>query len=90
MAFLHTGSLLAAAISCGGLPATATCFLCGRTLRQQVFLLPQIAKPKTELEYFQLFLTANLLNENESAMIPDAAEKIQKAKPLPTFSVQHK
>jgi hypothetical protein len=55
------------------------------TLRQQDFLLPQIARPKTELEYFQLFFTDNLLNENVSAMIPDAAEKILKAKHLPTF-----
>jgi hypothetical protein len=34
------------------------------TIRQQGFLLPQIARPKTELEYFQLFFTDNLLNEN--------------------------
>lgn len=57
------------------------------TLRQQGFLLPQTARPKTEVEYFQLFLTDNLSNENVSAIIPHADDKIQKAKPLPTFSV---
>jgi len=49
-------------------------------------LLPQTARPKTELEYFQLFFTDNL-NENVSTTIPDADDKIQKAKPLPTFSM---
>jgi hypothetical protein len=42
-------------------------------------LLPQIARPKSEHEYFQLFFTDNLLNEDVSAEIPDPAEKIQKA-----------
>lgn len=57
------------------------------TLRQQCFLLPQIARPKTELEYFQLFFTRKIFNENVSAMITNAAEKIRKAKPLRTFSM---
>jgi len=57
------------------------------TLRQQGFLLKQTARPKTELEYFQLFFLLITPWMRMSAMIPDAAEKIQKAKPLPTFSM---
>jgi len=52
------------------------------SVTQQGFALLQSAWPKTELEYFQLFFSDNLLREIVTMTNMYAAEKIQKMTPL--------
>lgn len=54
-------------------------------VKQWGFSLSQSAISKSELKYFQLFFIDDLLNKIMSAMNQYAAEKIQKATPLPKF-----
>jgi hypothetical protein len=58
---------------------------------QQGFTLPQSARPKTELEYFHLFFSDDLIGEIVTAtnMYVYAAEKIHKVTPLTKYSMWH-
>ena len=57
------------------------------SVTQQGFTLPQSARPKTELEYFQLFFSDNLIGEVVTATNMYAAKKIQKMTPLTKYSM---
>jgi hypothetical protein len=59
------------------------------SLTQQGFILPHSARPKTELEYFQIFFSDDLIGEIVTATNMYAAEKIQKVTPLTKYSVWH-
>jgi hypothetical protein len=47
-------------------------------VKQPGFTLPQSARPKTELEYFQLFFSDDLIGEIVTTINMYAAENIQK------------
>jgi hypothetical protein len=59
------------------------------SVTQQGFTLPQSARPKTDLEYFQLLFTDDLIGEIVTATNMYAAEKIQKLSPLTKYSMWH-
>ena len=59
------------------------------SVTQQGFTLPQSARPKTELEYFQLFFSDDLIGEIVTATNMYPAEKIQKVTPLTKHSMWH-
>jgi len=57
------------------------------SVTQQGFTLPQNARPKTELEYFQLFFSDDLIGKIVTATNMYAAENIQKVTPLTEYSM---
>jgi len=59
------------------------------SVTQQVFTLPQSARPKTELENFQLFFSDDLIGEIVIATNMYAVENIQKVTPLTKYSMWH-
>jgi len=56
------------------------------SVTQQGFTIPQSARPKTELEYFQLFFSDDLIREIVTVTNMYAVEKIQKVTPLTKYS----
>jgi hypothetical protein len=59
------------------------------SVTQQGFTLPQSAWPKTELEYFQLFFSDDLIGKIVTATNMYAEEKIQTVTPLTKYSMWH-
>ena len=59
------------------------------SVTQQGFTLPQSARSKTELEYFQLFFSDDLIGEIVTATNMYAAGKIEKVTPLTKYSMWH-
>ena len=59
------------------------------SVTQQGFTLPQSAWPKTELEYFQLFFSDDLIGKIVTATNVYAAGKIQTVTPLTKYSMWH-
>jgi hypothetical protein len=59
------------------------------SVTQQGFTLPQSPRPKTELEYFQLFFSDDLIGKTVTATNMYAAENIQKVTPLTKYSMRH-
>jgi len=59
------------------------------SVTQQGFTLPQSARPKTELQYFQLFSSDDLTGKIVTATNMYAAEKIEKVTPLTKYSMWH-
>jgi hypothetical protein len=59
------------------------------SVTQQGFTLPQSARPKTELVYFQLFFSDDLIGEIVTVTNMYAAEKMQKVTPLTKYSMRH-
>ena len=59
------------------------------SVTQQGFTLPHSVRPKTELEYFQLFFSDDLIGEIVTATNIYVAEKVQKVTPLIKYSVWH-
>ena len=67
---------------------------CGLTkflysVTQQGFTLPQSARPKTELEYFQLFFSDDLIGKIVTATNMYTVEKMQEVTPLTKYSMWH-
>jgi hypothetical protein len=59
------------------------------SVTQQGFTHPQSARPKTELESFQLFFSDDLTGEIVTVTNMYAAENIQKVTPLSKYSMWH-
>jgi len=59
------------------------------SVTQQGFILRHSARPKTELEYFQLFFSDDLIGKIVTTTDMYAVEKIQMVTPLTKYSMWH-